>query len=508
MISSRKPKKGQKEIPQTLPLTLRKYIHTTVMNRGSSLSSKESGNKKQASDSAALGSLPRSANRLKCINIFSTSGAVIFAFYLWSCYLNRVGVTILAAISVVSEINKSPSPQSITAQHLQAAQCLDDGMLVLHVGPSKTGTSSVQCTLQSTPFLQNSSYTYIGRYESICSPGKYPVQDPNLQHSRFFPQAIVFGGPRLRKKAGNKIKMRLLELKASKNTTHNIPSLHPRNAILSAEEFDQMPHQDEETWNLLKDTLSPYEGSTQVIVTHRNLFETIVSGYYEEVVGRNTPHSWNASSIPSFPSYWSSGEGDKKNGHHLVIMQNKLVAAFEEHSFNVSIFDYHGGESDTDDLITRFLCKLPCADATCNAYKNDLATSGRDPSSKSRTSLKSYSQFDRIAKAAYEKGLLGKYDLQRKVTRLKAVRAIEDRINRMGIKYTDLPFVCPSVEELDEILKLSIENGKGLLKDNFDELKLVKSFELFKQKKGFCAVDTDAVIKDDVWAIFLQNDLV
>ena len=302
--------------------------------------------------------------------------------------------------------------------------------------------------------------------------------------------------------------MRLLELKASKNTTLDAPSSHPRNAILSAEEFGAMPQQDEETWELLKDTLSPYEGSTQVIVTHRNLFETIVSGYYEEVVGRNTPHSWNAPSITSFPSYWSSTEGDKKNGSHLVTMQNKLVAAFEEHSFNVTIFDFHGGEKDKDDLITRFLCNLPCADATCNAYKNDLATSGRDPSTKSRISLKTYSQFDRIAKAAYEKGLLGKYDLRRKVTRLKTVRAIEDHINRMGIKYTDFPFVCPSVEELDEILKLSIENGKGLLKDNFDELKLVKSFELFKQKKGFCAVDTDAVIKDDVWANFLQNDLV
>jgi len=183
---------------------------------------------------------------------------------------------------------------------------------------------------------------------------------------------------------------------------------------------------------------------------------------------------------------------------------------YEEHSFNVSIFEFHGrgdGKEQGDDLVTRFLCNLPCAEAACNAHKIDIATSGKD--AVSRPSLKTRSQYDKIAEEAYERGLLGKYDLRRRdSTRKAAVRAIEDRVvNKLGIKFTELPLVCPSMEELDEILKLSIEDGKRVLKHNFDEEKHVKLFEAFMDKKYMCAVDVDDLIKVNDWAHFLQNEL-
>ena len=392
-----------------------------------------------------------------------------------------------------------------------------DGLLILHVGPIKTGTSSIQCTLQRSPFLQNSSYTYIGRYENerrICSPGKYPLQDPTLGNERFFPQNIVFqGGSRYQLKAAWKIKHRLLELKGEydKNSTTSgnvsipLPPHPPRNAIFSAEEFEGMVSQDENTWDVLKDALSPYEGRTRVIVTHRNLFEVILSSFYEEFVKRDTPNKWDDPGIISFPTFWSSE--DRKD---LFNPTSKVVDAYKDHSFNVSIFDFHGrgdGKEQGDDLVTRFLCNLPCAEAACNAHKNDIATSGKDATS--RPSLKARHQYDTIAKEAYDRGLLGKYDLSRRGTdRKAAVRAIEDYVvNKLGIKFNELPFICPSREELDKILKLSIEDGKKVLEHNFDEEKHVKMFKTFMDKKYMCAVDVDALIKDNDWAQFLQNDL-
>ena len=393
-----------------------------------------------------------------------------------------------------------------------------DGLLILNVGPSKTGTSSIQCTLERSPFLQNSSYTYLGRYENertVCSPAKYPLQDPILKHQRFFPQNIVFGGgQRDQKRAAWKIKHRLLELKGEyedKNSTTSgnvsIPPYPPCNAILSAEEFEGMPQQDEKTWDVLKDALSPYKGRTRVIVAYRKLYEKFVSLYYELIVGRDTPASWDDPGITPFPTFWSSSGRYYATGN----MTSALVAAYEEHSFNVSIFDFHGrgdGKGQGDDLVTRFLCDLPCAEAACNAYKNDLATKGKDAAS--RPSLKARPQYDIIAKEAYERGLLGKYDLLRsKNTRKAAVRAIEDYVvNKLGIKYTELPLLCPSMEELDKILKLSIEDGKRVWKHhNFDEEKHVKDFQAYVDKKKFCAVDVDALMKVNDWAHFLQNEL-
>jgi hypothetical protein len=42
--------------------------------------------------------------------------------------------------------------------------------LFIHVGPVKTGSSSVQCNLQVNPFLKDSSYDFMGRTErpNIC----------------------------------------------------------------------------------------------------------------------------------------------------------------------------------------------------------------------------------------------------------------------------------------------------------------------------------------------------
>ena len=42
--------------------------------------------------------------------------------------------------------------------------------LFIHVGPVKTGSSSVQCNLQVNPFLKDSSYDFMGRMErpNIC----------------------------------------------------------------------------------------------------------------------------------------------------------------------------------------------------------------------------------------------------------------------------------------------------------------------------------------------------
>jgi len=243
-------------------------------------------------------------------------------------------------------------------------------------------------------------------------------------------------------------------------------SKHTNNIIVSAEEFDQMYLKDEETWNLVKDKFSPYQGRTHVIATYRHLHEIIVSYYYEKVVGRNIRKRWT-SDIASFPTYWS--QSDKKE-----FMLTDLIASFEQHSFNVSVFNYHEDSKSSDDLVTRFLCNLPHADATCEAYKTDTKSKGKDAAAVSRVSSKGYVHYDRIAKAASVKGMFQNYNPML-VKRYSVVQAIKYRVeNDLGKTYTDLPQICLKKKEMSDILALSIQNGKSLLKDDFDKKELRK----------------------------------
>ena len=226
------------------------------------------------------------------------------------------------------------------------------GVLVLHIGPAKTGTSSLQCIMQTTPFLRNNSYFYLGKFQNGCTKGKYFSNSiSQIWYFQIWPRMIVF---KKSYESGKFLKTQIAQLNDASN------SKHTNNIIVSAEEFDQMYLKDEETWNLVKDTFSPYQGRTHVIATYRHLHEIIVSYYYEKVVGRNIRKLWTRSDIASFPTYWS--QSDKKE-----FMLTDLIASFEQHSFNVSVFNYHEDSKSSDDLVTRFLCNLPHADATCEA---------------------------------------------------------------------------------------------------------------------------------------------
>ena len=140
-------------------------------------------------------------------------------------------------------------------------------------------------------------------------------------------------------------------------------------------------------------------------------------------------------------------------------------------------------------------------------YKTDTKSKGKDAAAVSRVSSKGYVHYDRIAKAASVKGMFQNYNPML-VERYSVVQAIKYRVeNDLGKKYTDLPQTCLKKKEMSDILALSIQNGKSLLKDDFDEKELRKSFKSYKSQKNFCAVDVEAVISDDDWAHFLRNGL-
>ena len=396
--------------------------------------------------------------------------------------------------------------QSLPQQHQgNSNNSNGDRLLVLHIGPSKTGTSSLQCSLQTTPFLAKSSYRYVGRDESQCSPGRYPINNAvsnndlkQLLHIAF---KLVFLNSTI---ARDGIKKRLSMIRQENHS-----------AILSAEEFSAMPTRHESFWGTLHDAISPYKGKTRVVVTYRHLHEIMVSAYSEAIIGRSTDRHWTDKDIISFPEYWADRKGKK---HGIVGMTSNLIASYEKNNFtNITVFNFHGdSDSDSDsgrpkngdDLIVRFICDLPNAEEACKAYKNDSIVNGMDPAARSRPSHKAYAQYDRIAKAAHSKGMLCNYNLTA-LDRKSAASAIQDRVERqLGLKYIDLPQTCLDEKETEEALRLSIQDGRGVWKDAFNEDALRSAFQHYtKEKKSFCAVDVDKVLSTDAWSQFIMHEM-
>ena len=114
-------------------------------------------------------------------------------------------------------------------------------IIILHVGPSKTGTSSIQCSLQTSPFLRMSNYEYIGRQMKECEPSTatHPVQ---IRKIPGIPPPTAMATKLVGSKKKNAAVHLKIRLKAS--IAENL------SAIFSAEEFDMMPDKDEETWDL------------------------------------------------------------------------------------------------------------------------------------------------------------------------------------------------------------------------------------------------------------------
>ena len=298
-------------------------------------------------------------------------------------------------------------------------------VLILHVGPTKTGTSSIQCALQTSPFLNKSSYEYIDKYQTGCNPGKYPLTNKRLPNHAAVMQQIVF------QRSNKSADLLKKSLKRSYSNNHN--------AIISAEELDAMEYKSEKTWDFLNEALlQPYlyeKRNMHVVVTYRHLHERFLSSYYENVVTRNIKDRWGGEIAVPFPEHFSTMIGDEEY-YDRQLNLGRLIDAYERHSFNVTIFNFHGDDDsdEEEDMVTRFLCQLPRAAATCEAYKNDLkndANNNRSSGNRSRSSMKSYSQYDRIAKTAYNMKLFKQFNMT-DINRLEVVQAIEYRMNSLG----------------------------------------------------------------------------
>ena len=354
--------------------------------------------------------------------------------------------------------------------------------LFLHVGPQKTGSSSIQSMLDKLSQLTGT------------------LKGDNLNYKHITPEEGDFDCE-LDQYGGWHNCVASEQLKNLIDTSR----AEGRSLLLTDENLDANFAQG------LRDAISDDDWDVTVIVMYRRIHEWLVSWYNqiqkttnvdsngnvlfdENGIPYRTEHTqWPDAGgvhIPTFASwyqdytrYWETSQLPDK--HRSIEYYNLYRELFDY----VIFYNMHQEGSVAED----FLCNILEADVNCERLRNKEITL--------RTVNGSVNlDLDILAVHAYEKGLIHK-----SATRQQVVEAIANRIQETG---ANLPRVCDS-QMNKEILDWLIETEKIMVGPtdwcDTDAVDLMQLYNSFLATGKLCSVDADAVLADEEWSRFFKS---
>jgi len=369
---------------------------------------------------------------------------------------------------------------------------------LVHIGPHKTGTSSLQCelTFLKEALRDKASTEYIGRLYGEC------LSDPsahvrNIVDTRSLVKCLDKHSDK--KPCSDRTEWknfkRLLEKLAANQT----------NIILSDEAFSRVRATDSNL-RLFNRTLSEFF-RVQLVVVYRRYWEWLLSMYNEKYKPysrrqhfQKWPDEHGGASMRSFPDYYrrllkEQGFG----GYQLLAQKLDMPAAmylsrelFGKHFDKARVFNMHQPGSLFENFVN----------ATVPDLQYVLAQQVNHPAGRPNPSVSL--DYDLLATAARKKGLL-RISLRRR----DATRAIEKKIGKFPYsnETISVPLDCLTDQEQAGLLNRSLTLERNIFPDMVDEWTETHKAEFAKASTGyrFCNVDTDKAIADPEWRHFFQS---
>jgi hypothetical protein len=370
---------------------------------------------------------------------------------------------------------------------------------ILHVGPPKTATTTIQCALQdlSQELAEWDTTYYLGRQ---C--GKYPTSFPNGEES-------LSGDLKGNLQKGYGV---ILDAFQARLAYHRHYRRH--NVVLSMEGMSRaLLYQDEDAdendEGLMRlAALLGDDWNVQIVVTYRPYFEWIRSFYSQELreehAGSKFSWDYRHSSFQEYLQRHLESATRKKHiqglGHHLSVRTNRAYARYFR---NVKFFDLYQANNRT--VVTNFICQnIPSAGKTCR-YLQDSTTQRRFKDHKYESD-----PFDalRILEAAYDQGLIN--STRRPKKNILSRRVQEELGQHVG---SDMVRCLPTITE-EAFLRISLSFEKEMLelRGMYAPEKLRSgehdhrlAFERAKAAGNFCEIDPARVLYDEKWRQFLSN---
>jgi len=379
----------------------------------------------------------------------------------------------------VQPVSKSPIPNGTDTTDsdlsMEPATQTERPLLVLHVGPGKTGTTSIQSTLKNeTEALKSDKYTYIGNNAG-------PLDKTQSYHCENHEEKK--GCKRV---LGEDMMYLLKAYQKSYNHT-----------LLGSNEFIYNLSDDKrKAWVDATQTL--YQWNVKIVVSYRRLHEYLPSLYNQHYKKNRLPtepklyghHNWPGIDgnykLPTFPEYLES---------KVDLTQHDTFSTYESwgKDFPVSVFNVH----QEGDLTTNFVCQIvPSAKTLCDELTRRFAAQNEG---KHSNIAKVVFDYDIMGVTAWEKGLIHPERDSRNNLRKEIRKHHQEVLNS-----TELPQVCPNATMLEKFRESSWKHEQWA--ESFAP-KPVSSFaESWEHMlPKFCTVDAEAALELPEWKTFFEK---
>ena len=376
-------------------------------------------------------------------------------------------------------------------------------LFVLHAGPPKTGTTTIQCTASSNlkSLLQDNVY-FLGyvyhEYQSECGNGFLNNEVHKIV-------ACLYEDKEMDTSCATQLQSFLDALEAYR--------IKNRNVFVSDELFFRLlasGHTDNKALHTMRNRFLAYLGTNwdlRVVVSYRRLHERGPSEYFQiyDKKLENINEKWperkdrnykSGRSIPSFLEYHRSGR--------ILTWANKLsrdrmvenLLGDSDFRVDFRIFNIH---ETNEDLGARFFCEMiPEAKELCQKLEHQETHFRMNQAARKESFV-----YDRLAVAAFHRGWVDK-----NASRIDLREAIKKELQKTPSE--ELPLECLSSEEAVELLDASLALESQLLPDFFDsprgQPRLRLSFENMLKDHKFCSADVEKILDENKkWETFLRS---
>jgi len=353
---------------------------------------------------------------------------------------------------------------------------------VLHIGPSKTGTTTLQKeSIRLQEYLEQDNNVYLGRYASRSA--RQPARMAELLSNDGCLQEVskLFNGNSSSTIIPKCWKERTYRIREY-NTNHT-------NIIVSDEHYSyerQLAHvcNDPQYWSTLRQALF-VDWNLIVVVTYRRYAEWILSVAKE--VNQKLCHN------PSHPSAQWDGQRcwslwqlietylDTTGGDAFSYM-NVDTTSLAYADVPVRILNLHASSS----LMTTLYCDvIRNSPNTCRKLQENATTN------KIMENVQSVmtTVYNDIVFEASRAGLLQSEEMREKI-RQDFTMEVAKEGDSMGLQMLDLPLLCPRRSDLNRLLRKSLNLERLVIGSDREDEHQRDFWRLANEKKAFCGVDT------------------
>ena len=379
-------------------------------------------------------------------------------------------------------------------------------LFVLHAGPPKTGTTTIQCTLPilSSKLLED-NFIFVGK-----------VSDCPRSSILFSKQDVLYINPRTLARCINNFGRHcgtgddatqiqcLIDKGGPCQTLQQFQMIldsakrNRRNVIYSSEgmfdNFEFTPH--------FKMLLLHFH--VKVVVVYRRYYQWLVSRYnslskpVKTRIDRKELNMWPDESGKTIAMLQQVMSGTYNDTNRRIDLKGDtwdFFAMYEKHFPDTAAVSMYGDGG----ILKTFLCDVIHAKKSCK-YTDTIFETNRNPSIPLHP--------DRLTVAAYQKGLIKNKKIDRNFIRRKVLR----KERSLGYKeLTDYPLACLATENENRILQRSLQEEKLMFANiSVDEwekhdLLIRNEFDMYREKGKFCNVDVEKTLERKEWIDFFKN---